>query len=99
MFCWYKTKNIDQTIHIFLINTDPPSQPTVQFLIFLVFTARADNYRDDGNDLFKKKNYPLAIDNYTEGIKSKSPDAELNAILYTNRAAAQFHLSKYGYSW
>lgn len=58
----------------------------------MLFPARADSYRDDGNDQFKRKKYKIAIDNYTEGIKSRSPDAELNAILYTNRAAAQYHL-------
>lgn len=54
--------------------------------------ARADSYRDDGNEQFKLKKYKIAIDNYTEGIKSRCPDAELNAILYANRAAAQFYL-------
>lgn len=61
-------------------------------ILHVIFPARADSYRDDGNDQFKRKKYKIAIDNYTEGIKSRSPDAELNAILYTNRAAAQFHL-------
>ncbi|ESP05161.1 hypothetical protein LOTGIDRAFT_102857, partial [Lottia gigantea] len=56
---------------------------------------RADNYRDDGNDNFKKKRYRIAIDNYTEGITSNSPDVTLNAVLYCNRAAAQFHLGNY----
>ena len=66
-----------------------------QNLISSFFPARADSYRDDGNDQFKKKKYSIAIDNYTEGIKSKSPDAKLNAILYTNRAVAQYHLGKF----
>ena len=55
-------------------------------------SARADSYREEGNELFKKKDYRVAIDNYTEGIKSKSPDRQQNAVLYTNRAAAQYHL-------
>ena len=55
-------------------------------------SARADSYREEGNDLFKKKDYRVAIENYTEGIKSKSPDRLQNAILYTNRAAAQYRL-------
>lgn len=45
----------------------------------------------DGNHEFKKKKYDIAIDNYTEGIKLRCPDKLLNAVLYTNRAAAQFH--------
>jgi len=82
------------------IDYSKPLPPEVEGLMQLKYesedpTMRADSYRDDGNEEFKKKNYPLAIDNYTEGIKSKSPDAELNAVLYTNRAAAQFHLRNY----
>lgn len=57
--------------------------------------ARANSYKEEGNELFQKKDYRVAIENYTEGIKSKSPDKEQNAILYTNRAAAQFHLGNY----
>ena len=55
-------------------------------------SVQADSYREEGNDLFKKKDYRVAIENYTEGIKSKSPDRVQNAVLYTNRAAAQFRL-------
>ncbi|XP_076440604.1 tetratricopeptide repeat protein 4-like [Babylonia areolata] len=57
--------------------------------------ARADSYREEGNDLFKKKDYRVAIENYTEGIKSKSPERLQNAVLYTNRAAAHFRLGNY----
>lgn len=58
-------------------------------------TARAEAYKDDGNSEFKKKKYRIAVDNYTEGIKCQCPDRDLNAILYTNRAAAQYHLGNY----
>ncbi|KAK3092029.1 hypothetical protein FSP39_024540 [Pinctada imbricata] len=57
--------------------------------------GRAEAYKDDGNNEFKKKRYDIAIDNYTEAIKCKCPDKELNAILYSNRAAAQFHRGNY----
>ncbi|RUS81357.1 hypothetical protein EGW08_010889 [Elysia chlorotica] len=82
------------------IDFSKPLHPTVEGLMQLKYesedpTARADSYRDDGNDQFKKKKYAIAIDNYTEGIKSKSPDLELNAVLYTNRAAAQYHRKNY----
>jgi len=56
-------------------------------------TAKAKAYKEDGNVEFQKKNYPLAIENYTVAVTCKCPDKELNAIVYTNRAAAQFHLS------
>ena len=32
--------------------------------------ARAEAYNDDGNSEFQKKQYRIAVDNYTEGIKS-----------------------------
>ncbi len=54
----------------------------------------AESFKNDGNNNFKLKKYRWAIDNYTEGIKCKSKDRELNAILYSNRAAAHFHLGK-----
>ncbi|XP_005097943.1 tetratricopeptide repeat protein 4 [Aplysia californica] len=82
------------------IDWSKPLPPEVEGLMQLKYecedpTARADSYREDGNEQFKLKKYQIAIDNYTEGIKSKSPDAELNAVLYTNRAAAQFHLGNH----
>ncbi|XP_006005554.1 tetratricopeptide repeat protein 4 [Latimeria chalumnae] len=53
---------------------------------------QARTYKDEGNDYFKEKDYKKAIISYTEGLKKKCNDIELNVILYTNRAAAQFHL-------
>jgi len=58
----------------------------------LFFPAKAEAYKEDGNHEFQKKKYRIAIDNYTEAIKCRCPDRKLNAVLYTNRAAAQFHL-------
>ncbi|GFR95480.1 tetratricopeptide repeat protein 4 [Elysia marginata] len=82
------------------IDYSKPLPPEIEGLMQIKYesenpTARADSYRDDGNDQFKKKKYAIAIDNYTEGIKSKSPDLDLNAVLYTNRAAAQYHRENY----
>ncbi|KAM5149087.1 tetratricopeptide repeat protein 4 isoform 1-T3 [Mantella aurantiaca] len=51
--------------------------------------------KEEGNDHFKEKDYKKAIEVYTEGIKKSCKDQELNAVLYTNRAAAQFHLGNY----
>ncbi|XP_040263723.1 tetratricopeptide repeat protein 4 [Bufo bufo] len=56
---------------------------------------QAKSYKEEGNDYFKEKNYKKAITAYTEGIKKNCKDAELNAVLYTNRAAAQFYLGNY----
>ena len=60
----------------------------------MVFTDNAESYKDEGNSNFKIKKYRWAIANYTEGIKCKSKDKEVNAVLYSNRAAAHFHLGK-----
>ncbi|XP_035452240.1 DNA polymerase interacting tetratricopeptide repeat-containing, protein of 47 kDa [Spodoptera frugiperda] len=55
----------------------------------------AANYKEDGNFNFKHKNYRLAILGYTEGIKQRCNDAEINASLYNNRAASHWHLKNY----
>ena len=44
--------------------------------------------------MFKKKKYREAVAEYTEGIKQKSSDVTMNAVLYCNRATAQFYLGK-----
>ncbi|CAN7984772.1 unnamed protein product [Ixodes hexagonus] len=58
----------------------------------------AENYKEDGNNNFKLKKYRWAIASYTEGLKQKCVNPELNAQLYCNRAAAHFHLQNYGSS-
>lgn len=55
----------------------------------------AVSYKEDGNRNFKISKYRWAIDNYTAGIKCLPKDRQLNAILYTNRAAAQFRIGNY----
>lgn len=51
--------------------------------------------KDEGNEFFKEKKYEKAILVYTAGLKKKCLDEELNVILFTNRAAAHFHLGKH----
>jgi len=51
-------------------------------------------YKEDGNHNFKMSKYRWAIDNYTVAIQCKAADELLNAICYTNRAAAHFRLGK-----
>jgi tetratricopeptide (TPR) repeat protein len=60
------------------------------FLLFL--SEQAKTYKDEGNDYFKEKDYKKAVVSYTEGLKKKCADPDLNAVLYTNRAAAQYYL-------
>lgn len=51
-------------------------------------------YKNEGNEYFREKDYKRAIVAYTEGLKKKCEDPELNAMLHTNRGAAQFYLGK-----
>ena len=51
-------------------------------------------YNNEGNDEFKKKEFNNAIHCYTEGIKVNCNDKDLKAKLFSNRAAAHFHLGK-----
>jgi len=53
------------------------------------------SYKEDGNKNFERGKYRWAIDNYTEGIKCRPTDQLLSAILYTNRAAANYHIGNY----
>lgn len=82
------------------IDFSKPLSPDLEGLMRLKYededpTAKAESYKDEGNYLFKKKQYKTAIENYTEGIKCKCPDRQLNAILYSNRAACHYHLGNY----
>ncbi|XP_034255905.1 DNA polymerase interacting tetratricopeptide repeat-containing, protein of 47 kDa [Thrips palmi] len=52
-------------------------------------------YKDDGNFNFKCKKYRRAIIAYTEGLKKKCKDDEINAQLYNNRSASNFFLENY----
>ena len=52
----------------------------------------ARSYKEDGNFNFKCKKYRFAVASYTEGLRAKSSEVEVNTQLVTNRAAAQFHL-------
>ena len=58
------------------------------------FIAIAEGYKNEGNDEYKKRNFDNAIDYYTKGIKVNCKDQDLNAKLYSNRAAAHFNLGK-----
>jgi len=53
------------------------------------------SYKEDGNKNFEMGKYRWAIDNYTEGIKCAPTDQLLNAVLYTNRAAAHYRIGNY----
>ncbi|XP_062509086.1 tetratricopeptide repeat protein 4-like [Corticium candelabrum] len=54
--------------------------------------AKALTLKNDGNEQFKKKRYDKAVNAYTEAIKLNCGDDNLNTMLYTNRAAANFYV-------
>ncbi|KAK8781656.1 hypothetical protein V5799_017003 [Amblyomma americanum] len=56
----------------------------------------AEQYKDDGNNNFRLKKYRWAVASYTEGLKQKCSNSQLNAQLHLNRAAAHFRLQNYG---
>lgn len=50
---------------------------------------------EEGNSAYKKKEFPRAVDFYTQGLETKCKDDKLNAKLYNNRATAHFYMGKY----
>lgn len=80
---------------------NPKENPDLACLQSIIFDderspeEQAKTYKDEGNDYFKEKDYKKAVVSYTEGLKKKCTDADLNAVLYTNRAAAQYYLGNF----
>ena len=56
--------------------------------------AKAEFFKNQGNDEFRKKEFCKAILLYTKGINVDVKDQELKAKLYSNRATAHFNLGK-----
>ncbi|XP_030062227.1 tetratricopeptide repeat protein 4 [Microcaecilia unicolor] len=79
---------------------DPEKNPDLACIQSLLFEGKSPEeqakiYKDEGNDHFKEKEYKKAIAAYTEGLRKQCSNPDLNAILYTNRAAAEFYLGNY----
>ncbi|KFP76625.1 Tetratricopeptide repeat protein 4, partial [Acanthisitta chloris] len=55
----------------------------------------AKMYKNEGNEYFREKDYGRAVAAYSEGLRKKCEDPELNAVLHTNRGAAHFYLGNY----
>lgn len=55
----------------------------------------AENYKQDGTFYMKHKKFRMAIIGYTEGLKQKCENKELNAVLYNNRSVAHYYLRNY----
>ncbi|KAG1941012.1 tetratricopeptide repeat protein [Pimephales promelas] len=82
-------------------NIDPEKNPDLACIQSIIHDddrtpeEQARSLKDEGNDYFKEKNYKKSVVSYTEGLKKNCMDLELNAILYTNRAAAHFYLGTF----
>ncbi|XP_032552750.1 tetratricopeptide repeat protein 4 isoform X2 [Chiroxiphia lanceolata] len=80
---------------------DASRQPELACLQSLLFDEEqspaelARMYKNEGNEYFKEKDYGRAVAAYSEGLRKKCEDPELNAVLLTNRGAAHFHLGNY----
>ncbi|CAN8217204.1 unnamed protein product [Coccothraustes coccothraustes] len=80
---------------------DAARQPELACLQSLLFDEErspaelARMYKNEGNEYFKEKDYGRALAAYSEGLRRRCGDAELDAVLLTNRAAAHFHLGNY----
>ncbi|XP_051027386.1 tetratricopeptide repeat protein 4 [Acomys russatus] len=80
---------------------DPKEFPDLACLQSIIFDdersaeEQAKTYKDEGNDYFKEKDYKKAVASYSEGLKKRCVDPDLNAVLYTNRAAAQYYLGNF----
>lgn len=53
---------------------------------------KAIDLKNEGNVYFKEKNYEKAIVSYSAALSVKSSDQDLNAVVFSNRAAAHFYL-------
>lgn len=53
---------------------------------------KAEDLKNEGNSYFKDRKYEKAVLSYSAALSMKSSDRELNAVVFSNRAAANFHL-------
>lgn len=59
-----------------------------------LFLEKAEDLKNEGNSYFKEKRYEKATVSYSAALTMKSSDQDLNAVIFSNRAAAHFHLGK-----
>jgi len=105
----FTDENIDEILatHPAFINKQPTQEeidasPLLSAMQDLKYNDPDDSnydkamaYKADGNVQFKVKKYRAACAAYSEGIKMKCDDTELQAVLYANRAAANYHLQNF----
>lgn len=59
-----------------------------------VSLAKAEAYKNEGNDEYRKRDFSNAVYFYTKGINVNCKDKELTAKLYSNRATAYYYLGE-----
>jgi hypothetical protein len=64
----------------------------------LALLENATNFKNQGNDAFKAKNYKDSWVFYTKGLEVKCSDQQLNAQLLCNRAAVSLAVQNYGFA-
>lgn len=74
------------------LNTVDKSGPSSNTTFGFSSTEQVKCLKNEGNDFFKEKKYEKAVICYTAALKKKCGDQEVDTVLLTNRAAAQFHL-------
>ncbi|SCU85056.1 LADA_0D05446g1_1 [Lachancea dasiensis] len=55
----------------------------------------AENFKNQGNDLYKVKRYREAREMYTKGVEIDCNDSKINESLYSNRAACELELKNF----
>lgn len=65
------------------------------FLRRFYISEKAIKYKEEGNHYFKSQKYKVALLSYHEALKQNFEDNDLYSILYSNCAAAEFHLKNY----
>ncbi|KAJ3043836.1 40S ribosomal protein [Rhizophlyctis rosea] len=78
---------------------DAEENETLAAIQSLVYDGNPDeiatNFKNQGNDCYKQKDYRNAIQYYNKGLQAKSDNRILNATLLCNRAAVNLDLGNY----
>ncbi|KAG7270605.1 hypothetical protein CRUP_011521 [Coryphaenoides rupestris] len=77
---------------------DPKTHPQLACLQALIHDEdrtpeeKATSLKNEGNAYFQEKNYKRAVLAYTAGLEAKCDNQDIDTILLTNRAAAEYYL-------
>lgn len=55
----------------------------------------ATNFKNQGNDAYKTKQFQIAVEYYTKGLEMEITDTAITSALYLNRAACNLELKNY----